>query len=232
MSSHAAAAISAMITSQVYPQLRMPPPARTVTRQQREQREAEAVVIFSKGTNQAIGVFQIMLGMGFLLTVCVAQMDNLGLASVLMSFTASLVYITNGIISCSRSRCRTRGKRHLVVRVTITANIVGALTALISIVIYSMSLDPSCFNGSFCSYAKTSSVPLLILLFLSFMELVFALLTTLYGWKNLDHIDDLQDPVVFSREGWRDGGRHSGDGKLLGVSSSAASLEIPESQQP
>ncbi|KAJ8386524.1 hypothetical protein AAFF_G00169940 [Aldrovandia affinis] len=184
-----------MITSQVYPQARLPSATRTVTRQQSEEMEPESGGTFAKGTNQAIGSFQILLGMGILGTLCVAVVVNvLSLPSIVMSLTASIVHMTNGVVSCSRWRCMVRVKlRPMVIRVAIITNVLGAVTALISAIIYSLSFrlwrQDGCLHPHDCSYLGNPTLALTILLFLSILELGFAVLTTLYAWKDLDHIE-------------------------------------------
>ncbi|KAG5842773.1 hypothetical protein ANANG_G00181300 [Anguilla anguilla] len=228
MSSNAAAAISAMITSQVYPQLYYPPPTRTVTRQRREEQESEVPGIFAKGTNQAIGCFQILLGLGILVTFLITILaSELTLPLIVLSVTSSFVYITNGVVSCSRWRCRARVKRRrVVIRATVITNAVGVLVALVSIIIYCLSfriwrLEP-CDSSYFCTYDKNPTAALIILLALSVLELGFAVMTTVFGWN---HLKDTEDPdlVAFSREGWRDGERGDGNRKPLKATSSSIS---------
>ncbi|XP_036411130.1 uncharacterized protein LOC118796385 isoform X2 [Megalops cyprinoides] len=106
--------------------------------------------------------------------------------------------------------------RLIVVRATIVTSALSGVTAIICIVIYFCYLN--CVGFSACSEMH---VMLVILCVLSFLELAFAALTIVYAYKALYNINDLE-PVVFSREGWRDGTRGSDDGKDLMVTSAVS----------
>ncbi|KAJ8335172.1 hypothetical protein SKAU_G00408110 [Synaphobranchus kaupii] len=198
MSSYSAAAISAMIITQVNPRLYFPPPPpRTVTRQQREEQESEVSAIFSDGTDETIWSFQIILGFGILVTFLITFLLNgMSLPSIVISLTSSLVYITNGVLSCFRMRCQAGVKHRLVlIRVSVITNAIGVVAALISIVIYSVHFKPwsqhYCHGPHYCRYDLLPTPTFIILLLLTILELGFAILTTVYGWSHLRHVDDL-----------------------------------------
>ncbi|XP_061111019.1 uncharacterized protein LOC133137042 [Conger conger] len=228
MGSNAAAVISAMITSQVYPQLYYPPPARTVARQRMEEheRESEAPGTSAKGTSQAIGIFQITLGIGIIVTLLLTIMiSHFSVLNFVMSMTSSIVYMTNGTMSCCRWRCMAGVKRRRgVIRATIVMTTLGLLMALTSIVFYCLSFGG--WHGGpcmalYCHYKDINPMPVLImLLFLTILELGFAIMTAVLIWNH--HVDEL-DLVAFSQEGWRDGERGDDNGKPLRATSPSAS---------
>ncbi|XP_036411129.1 uncharacterized protein LOC118796385 isoform X1 [Megalops cyprinoides] len=211
MSSHAAAAISAMISSQA-----SHPPA-TVRRRINVREEPEAVRIFTKRTNETVGILQMLFGCGIFVVSLWILFAERSIASTVMSMAGSTLYIASGVFSCARWNCMARVKsRLIVVRATIVTSALSGVTAIICIVIYFCYLN--CVGFSACSEMH---VMLVILCVLSFLELAFAALTIVYAYKALYNINDLE-PVVFSREGWRDGTRGSDDGKDLMVTSAVS----------
>ncbi|XP_018601085.1 uncharacterized protein LOC108930357 isoform X2 [Scleropages formosus] len=126
MSSHAAAAISAMITSQVYPQ---PPRVATHTRQRSRSQELRPVASLPKG--KVIGTVQVTIGIVLVGTFFVSVLNYGGLyrEAQVASVVGCVVYVLSGLVSAF-------AKGQSGIKAAIFTNGLSSLTAFISIIIY------------------------------------------------------------------------------------------------
>ncbi|XP_023686189.2 uncharacterized protein [Paramormyrops kingsleyae] len=211
MSSHAAAAISAMITSQVYPQMWRPAP-RPARRSQNRSRQPKDRAIFSKGNTKAVGSIQVLIGVGVLATVFFTYLLWHGIPAVFItiSLVLSIMCIISGVVSAFA-----RGNK-LIIAAVVTSSL-SAIMALVSIVIDSLFVFCGLCNG--------------ILLFLSILNLFITVLSIVYGCKVLCHAGT-QEPVTGRQEGWRDGLSRREDEKMLNTFILGPQAKNPATHQP
>ncbi|KAL4629561.1 hypothetical protein GN956_G17012 [Arapaima gigas] len=172
MSSHAAAAISAMITSQVYPQL---PRTRPRTTQWSRSQDLWPVAPLSK--NKIIGFIQVGIGIVVMVTFFILELgySDVPKAAEVTSVIGFIVYILSGLVSAF-------AKGESGIKASIFTNCLSLVAAFISIIIYSLCFQCCSGNMHFCSNNILGSI-LWTFLFLSILDLFVAALIIVHCSK-------------------------------------------------